>query len=97
MTCRLGARNGLDLGNIRALGATIGARENASAGLRGRANEDLVQCHSSGARDCEDDDLGDVLWSDRELLDERLSRFSGLVVGDVACQLGGDGPGARLR
>ena len=41
----------------------------------------------------EDDDLGDVLRSDREFLDERLSCFSGLVVGDVARQLGGDGAG----
>jgi hypothetical protein len=54
------------------------------AGLCGGANEDLVQCHAARPRDREQDDLGDVLRSDREFLDERFSCFSGAFVGDVA-------------
>src|SRR5204863_9062954 len=72
-------------------------RRRSSAGLRGRANEDLVERHPPRARDGERNDLGDVLRADREVADEVLGGLLGLGVRDVVGQLGRHGAGLDDR
>jgi hypothetical protein len=61
------------------------------------AGRDLVERHAPRARDGERDDLGDVLRSDRQVLDELLCGPLGLGVRDVVGQLGRDGAGIDDR